>query len=43
MSLQNNIDRITGIRRSIEIQSQKLTHLKTLKSSLFDQAFKGEL
>tara|TARA_R110002050_G_scaffold55731_8_gene125473 strand:- start:7388 stop:8569 length:1182 start_codon:yes stop_codon:yes gene_type:complete len=31
------------IRSSIETQTQKLTHLKALKSSLLDQAFKGEL
>ena len=31
------------IRSSIETQTQKLNHLKALKSSLLDQAFKGEL
>lgn len=31
------------IRNSIEIQTHNLNHLKALKSSLLDQAFKGEL
>lgn len=31
------------IRSSINTQTQKLNHLKALKSSLLDQAFKGEL
>ncbi|WP_158611372.1 restriction endonuclease subunit S [Mangrovimonas spongiae] len=31
------------IDKSVETQTQKLNHLKALKSSLLDQAFKGEL
>ena len=32
-----------GINSTLESQTQKLNHLKALKSSLLDQAFKGEL
>lgn len=32
-----------GINSIVETQTQKLNHLKALKSSLLDQAFKGEL
>ncbi|RED42628.1 type I restriction enzyme S subunit [Winogradskyella eximia] len=44
---QNLVDRIKSSnklnRHLLDAQTQKLNHLKALKSSLLDQAFKGEL